>query len=75
MDLTPIRTLIVAMQKTIDDKPDAVKCFMDGSILGWYNYMYGDRSAANALIQKDNPDMSDDQDRFRHRQAQRIWHR
>lgn len=53
-------TLIVAMQKTIDDKPDAVKCFMDGSIIGWYNYMYGDRSAANKLIQKDNPDMSDD---------------
>jgi NitT/TauT family transport system substrate-binding protein len=31
---------------------------------GWYNYLYGDNSAANALIKKDNPDMSDEQIAF-----------
>ena len=57
-------TLIDAMQTTIDKRPDTVKCFVDGSIKGWYNYIYGDRSAADALIKKDNPDMSDAQIKF-----------
>tara|TARA_R110002020_G_scaffold5971_11_gene24633 strand:- start:6983 stop:7993 length:1011 start_codon:yes stop_codon:yes gene_type:complete len=57
-------TTIEVMQATIDAKPDAVKCFVEGSIKGWYNYLYGDNAAANALIQKDNPDMSDEQIAF-----------
>ncbi len=57
-------TTIEAMQKTIDEKPEVVKCFVEGSIKGWYNYLYGDNSAANAMIKKDNPDMSDDQIAF-----------
>ncbi|MCF6233489.1 MAG: ABC transporter substrate-binding protein [Rhodobacteraceae bacterium] len=52
-------TLIATMQKTIDTRPEVVQCFVDGSILGWTNYMYGDQSAANKLIQTDNPDMGD----------------
>ena len=54
------RALINTMRTTLENRPEAVKCFVDGSILGWTNYMYGDRTAANALIQKDNPDMSQD---------------
>jgi len=57
-------TTIETMQATIDEKPEVVKCFVEGSIKGWYNYLYGDNSAANALIQKDNPDMSDEQIAF-----------
>lgn len=57
-------TTIEVMQATIDEKPDAVKCFVEGSIKGWYNYLYGDNAAANALIQADNPDMSDEQIAF-----------
>ncbi len=57
-------TLIDAMANTVKDRPDTVKCFVEGSILGWTNYMYGDRSAANKLIQTHNPDMSDDQIKF-----------
>src|SRR5262249_45784551 len=30
------------------------------SIIGWYNYIYGDPSAGNALIKKQNPEMSDE---------------
>jgi NitT/TauT family transport system substrate-binding protein len=33
---------------------------MEGTIAGWYNYMYGDRAAANALIRRDNPDMTEE---------------
>ena len=57
-------TTIEAMAKTIEEKPEIVKCFVDGSIKGWYNYLYGDNAAANELIKKDNPDMSDDQIAF-----------
>lgn len=57
-------TTIEVMQPTIDGKPDAVKCFVEGSIKGWYNYLYGDNAAANELIQADNPDMSDEQIAF-----------
>lgn len=29
-------------------------------MLGWYNYLYGDRKAADAEIKKLNPDMNDE---------------
>lgn len=57
-------TTVETMQATIDDKPEAVKCFVEGSAIGWANYIYGDPSAGNALIQKDNTDMSDEQIAF-----------
>ena len=34
--------------------------FVDASIIGWYNYLYGDNRAANELIKKDNPEMTDE---------------
>lgn len=57
-------TTIETMQKTIDERPDVVKCFVDGSAKGWYNYLYGDNKAANEMIKKDNPDINDDQIAF-----------
>ena len=51
-------TTIETMADTITKKPEQVKCFVDGSAKGWYNYLYGDNSAANALILRDNPDMT-----------------
>lgn len=57
-------TTIETMQKTIDERPQAVQCFVDGSAKGWYNYLYGDNAAANEAIKKDNPDMTDDQIAF-----------
>lgn len=53
-------TTIETMQQTIDERPEVVKCFVEGSIKGWYNYLYGDNTAANALIQEANPEMSSD---------------
>lgn len=57
-------TTIEAMADTIADRPDDVKCFVEGSIKGWYNYLYGDPSAANALIQEANPEMTADKIAF-----------
>ena len=57
-------TTIEVMQDTIDKKPEVVQCFVDGSAKGWYKYLYGDNKAANDMIKKDNPDMTDEQIAF-----------
>lgn len=54
-------TTIETSQKLVDENPDLVQRFIDASIIGWYNYLYGDNSAANELIKKDNPEMTDEQ--------------
>jgi len=45
-------------------KPAVIQGFIDASIKGWKNFLYGNRSKAVALIIRDNPDytvkMSDD---------------
>ncbi len=61
---TTYATTVETMQKTIEDSPDAVRCFVEGSATGWANFLYGDPSAAIALIKADNPDMADDQIAF-----------
>jgi NitT/TauT family transport system substrate-binding protein len=57
-------TTIETMADTIATKPEQVQCFVDGSAIGWYNYLYGDNAAANAMIKTDNPDMNDEQIAF-----------
>ena len=53
-------TTIETMQQTIDERPEVVECFVDGSLKGWYNYLYGDNSGANELIKAANPEMTQD---------------
>jgi NitT/TauT family transport system substrate-binding protein len=53
-------TLIQTRREIVDRKADTVRRFVDASIIGWYNYLYGDNRAANALIKRDNPEMTDD---------------
>ena len=53
-------TTIETMQATIDESPEVVECFVEGSIKGWYNYLYGDNAAANELIKTANPEMTQD---------------
>ena len=57
-------TTIETTNEMIETKPEAVQCFVDGSAIGWYNYLYGDNAAANEAIKKDNPGMSDEQIAF-----------
>jgi len=53
-------TLIETRKELAESKPDLVQRFVDASAIGWYNYIYGDNSAANALIKKMNPEMTDE---------------
>jgi NitT/TauT family transport system substrate-binding protein len=53
-------TLIETRRDIVDRKPDLVQRFVDASIIGWYNYLYGDNSAGNAMIKKMNPEMTDE---------------
>jgi NitT/TauT family transport system substrate-binding protein len=55
---TGYASLIAVSDKTIKDRPDLVQRFIDASIEGWYSYLYGDPSAGNAAILKDNPEMT-----------------
>ena len=57
-------TTIETTVEMIEKKPDVVQRFVDASMIGWYNYLYGDNKAANALIKKDNPDIDDAQIAF-----------
>ena len=51
--------LIQTSEKLAKEKPDLVQRFVDASIEGWYSYLYGDPSPGNALIKRDNPEMTD----------------
>jgi len=53
-------TLIETRRDLVDKRPDLVQRFVDASTIGWYNYLYGDNRAANALIKKQNPEMTDE---------------
>ncbi|MCA6108873.1 ABC transporter substrate-binding protein [Bradyrhizobium cenepequi] len=53
-------TLIETRRELVEKKPDLVQRFVDASIIGWYNYLYGDNAAANAMIKKLNPEMTDE---------------
>jgi NitT/TauT family transport system substrate-binding protein len=53
-------TLIETRRELVDKKPDLVQRFVDASIIGWYNYIYGDNRPANAAIKKANAEMSDE---------------
>ena len=54
-------TLIETTTDMVAKKPDLVQRVVDASIEGWYGYMYGDRTEANAAIKGANPDMTDAQ--------------
>ncbi len=53
-------TTVVCMEKTVKERPKAVAAIVKGTMEGWKSYLKGDPSAANALIKKDNPNMTDD---------------
>ena len=53
-------TLIETRRELVEKRPDLVQRFVDASIIGWANYLYGDNKAANALIRRLNPEMTDE---------------
>ena len=53
-------TLVETRMDLVASKPDLVQRFVDASIIGWTRYLYGDNAAANALIKRQNPEMTDE---------------
>jgi NitT/TauT family transport system substrate-binding protein len=56
------QTTINISRKMVDEKKDVVQRFVTASLEGWAEYMKGGPAieGANAMIKKDNPDMTDD---------------
>lgn len=52
-------SLIGTSDRTIRDKPDLVRRFLEASIEGWYSYLDGDPAPGNALIRAANAEMTD----------------
>ncbi|MBN8944465.1 MAG: ABC transporter substrate-binding protein [Rhizobiales bacterium] len=55
----PYATTIEIHRAMLAERAATAQRFVEASIIGWYNYVYGDNAAANALIKRDNPDMDD----------------
>ena len=55
---TTYSTTIEARSEMVKNNPDLVQRFVNASIEGWYNFLYGNRTAAYKLIMKDNPEMT-----------------
>ncbi len=53
-------SVVLARNGLIAQDPAAVKAFVEASAAGWKTYLYGDPRPADALILKDNPDMTQD---------------
>lgn len=56
----PYAGSVVCLQRTIEQRPQAIVAFLKASAEGWKRYLQGDPKPANALIKRDNPNMTDD---------------
>ena len=52
--------MALASDQMIAENPKAVQAFVDGSAAGWKSYLEGDPKPGDALILKDNPEMTQD---------------
>ncbi len=53
-------TTIVCLEKTVRERPRQVAAFVKASMEGWRSYLKGDPAPGNALIKRDNPNMTDE---------------
>ena len=53
-------TMVLANDSLIASDPKAIQAFVDASAAGWTSYLNGDPRPADALILKDNPEMTED---------------
>jgi NitT/TauT family transport system substrate-binding protein len=51
--------IIATSRQRVETAPDVVQRFVDASIKGWYAYLHGDPTKADARIKADNPEMTD----------------
>jgi NitT/TauT family transport system substrate-binding protein len=52
-------TTIETRTELVRTKPELVQKFVDASLIGWNNYLYGDNKATNELLKKTNPNLTD----------------
>ena len=52
--------MVLARNNLIASNPAAVKAFVEATAAGWKSYLYGDAKPGDALILKDNPEMTQD---------------
>jgi NitT/TauT family transport system substrate-binding protein len=52
--------MVLAPTSLIARNPAAIRAFVEASAVGWKNYLEGDPKPADALIMKDNPNMTED---------------
>ena len=52
--------VVLVQSKTVKERPEIVRAFVEASAEGWYSYLYGDPAPGNALIRASNPDMTPD---------------
>jgi NitT/TauT family transport system substrate-binding protein len=52
--------MLLAPDKLIASNPAALRAFVEATTAGWQSYLYGDPAPADALILKDNPEMTAD---------------
>jgi NitT/TauT family transport system substrate-binding protein len=52
--------MVLANDKWIEQNPAVVQAFVDASIEGWRDFLFGDPKPGEDLIKKDNPEMTDD---------------
>jgi len=52
--------MVLAPDKLIAANPAAVRAFVEASSAGWRAYLHGDPAPGDALILKDNPEMTED---------------
>ena len=52
--------LILAPDRLTSAKPEVVKAFLEATAAGWQAYLHGDPAPGDALILKDNPEMTED---------------
>jgi NitT/TauT family transport system substrate-binding protein len=51
--------MVLVPDKWINEKPEVVQAFVEATIEGWAQYLFGDPALADAAIKRDNPDMTD----------------
>lgn len=52
--------MVMVRGEYLNNNRPAVQAFVDATIEGWQDYLWGDPSAGNALILSDNPEMTED---------------
>ena len=55
----PYAETIVTLARTVKERPDVIRRFVEASALGWKSYL-ANPAQGNALIKRDNPQIEDD---------------